>query len=139
MDTVHKTQRQPTARLTVQVGYEDILTAVHSWRPEDLEGLVTDLQAMIQDRKAARAEVSALLNKNANQQNPNRTTYSDEEVEAVRWQALAEKYHLLDAPLPRKKASLADMMAILPLDAKAPSDEEVAEIRIAARLERIGE
>ena len=133
------TREQPTARLTVQIGYEDILSAVYSWKQEELEGLIVDIQAIIQEHSEARAKVRELLYSDTSHSNPSDLPYTDEELDAVRWQALAEKYHLLETPLPRHKASLAEMMSILPTDARAPSDEEVDGILMGAKLERLGE
>ena len=44
-------QRKPTARLVVQVGYSDVLTAVGSWQVEELEALIGDLQRLARQRK----------------------------------------------------------------------------------------
>lgn len=128
------TQRQPTARVTVQIGYEDILTAVYNWKQGELEGLIADLQSMIQARNKARAEASEQLDSGSHPAKQSKLHFTDEELDSLRWQALAEKYHLLESPLPRTKAPLPEMMSILPADAIAPTDEEVNEILLTALL-----
>ncbi len=96
-------QRKPTARLVVQVGYSDVLTAVGSWRVEELEALIGDLQQLARQRRVQ-----------------------------------TETRHLPSDATSSQKVSLAEMMSILPANIAVPSDEDVEETLMLARVERLG-
>jgi hypothetical protein len=119
--------------LTIQVSREQIISAVHSWSSTDLEMLIEELQSVAQIEAIERQERAEQMQELAEAERK-QFSWSDEELEAMKWQTLAEKYHLLEWLPPLKIASLAEISSVIPEDVPAPSDEEVKTMLMPVKL-----
>lgn len=131
-----KVSEPPVAYVTLPVNRNQIISAVRQWPTNELQKLISELQQEVEEQTKERPSTYNMA-LGLFRPDDERQPLTDEEADAARWQALAEKYDLIDLPPRREKLSLAEMRSMIPPDYTPPSEERVAQILEEARLERL--